>query len=214
MYPNLMYAAIGIHPNSKFDFSTDNIHRLRSMVKENKVVAIGEIGLDYYRLINPINYQKNIFIFQLDLANEFDLPVIIHCREATDDILNIIEKWSAENKGHTLNRSIKGVFHSFSGDLIVARRIIEMGFMLGISGLITYPKNIGLAETIREIGINNLIVETDAPYLTPQPIRGKRNLPENVLYVIATLSNIFNLPDETIRQKTSENASRIFHWDD
>jgi TatD DNase family protein len=213
MFPDFIYAAVGVHPNSEIDYFKENIQNLRLMTKQKNVVAIGEIGLDYYRQSNPITEQKNIFKAQLDLSAELDLPVIIHCRESIEDALNIVEKWITNNKNRDSLRSVKGVFHSFSGDLGAARRIIGLGFMLGISGPITYPKNISLAETIREIGIDYLLVETDAPYLAPQAMRGKRNLPEYVLYVINKLSEIFNLPVGIVCKMTSENASRLFQWD-
>jgi TatD DNase family protein len=213
MFPGFIYAAVGVHPNSEIDNSKEDVQNLRLMAKQKNIVAIGEIGLDYYRQSNPINEQKNLFNAQLDLAAELGLPVIIHCRESIEDVLNIVEDWTGKNKNRNSLDSIKGVFHSFSGDIITARRIIELGFMLGISGPITYPKNISLAETIREIGINYLLVETDAPYLAPQAMRGKRNLPEYVLYVINKICEIFNLPVEFVCKITSENASRLFKWD-
>jgi TatD DNase family protein len=211
-YPEKLFAAIGIHPNSKIDFSVESKNELMALSKVNQVVAIGEIGLDYYRMVNPINKQKEIFKMQLELASELNLPVCIHNREATADIIRITEEWLDIRENDGTNIPIKGVFHSFNGNLESAKKIISLGFLLGISGPITFPRNHEFEQIIQEAGIANLVVETDAPYLAPQAVRGKRNLPEYVLYVIEKLSQVFQLPIEDVCRITNENAARLFRW--
>lgn len=211
-YPEHLFAAVGIHPNDLEVLFSKALMHLHSLIKQNNVVAIGEIGLDYYRNIFPVDLQKKYFTAQLRFAAEFDLPVCIHCRNSMDDILNILRKWKIQNNQHRSKRDFKGVFHSFFGTLNNAREIINLGFMLGISGPITYPKNLSLANTIHSIGIEHLLVETDAPFLSPQAVRGKRNRPENVVHVIEKLSEIFNLSSEKVSEITSANASRLFNW--
>jgi TatD DNase family protein len=212
IYPGKLFAAIGIHPNSKIDFSVESKNMLLALSKVNQVVAIGEIGLDYYRMSNPIDQQKDIFKMQLELASEINLPVCIHNRDATDDVIRITEEWLLIHKNDGNNLPIKGVFHSFNGNLDSAKQIISLGYFLGISGPITFPKNHEFEQVIQEAGIANLVVETDSPYLAPQPARGKRNLPEYVLYVIEKLSQIFQLPIEDVCRITNENAARLFQW--
>ncbi len=182
------------------------------MADHPAVVAIGEIGMDYYRMGNPKPLQQQAFISQLEIADDFNLPVCIHSRDAAHDILDILEKHLAK-RNCGVKRKINGVFHSFSGDLDIARRIIALGFLLGISGSITYPKNTGLADIVKKIGIDYLVVETDAPYLAPQKVRGQRNQPEYVLQVVEKLSLILDLPVEIICQTTNENAERLFQWE-
>ena len=210
--PGFLYAAVGIHPNTKGEVSIDDIHSIVAMAKNTAVVAIGEIGMDNYRMGNSKYVQERTFISQLEIAGDLNLPICIHSRDAARDILTILEKHMAKRK-NGVNRKINGVFHSFSGDLGTARRIIELGFLLGISGPITYPKNSDLVDAVRQIGIDHLVVETDAPYLAPQKVRGQRNEPKYVLHMIEKLSIIFDLPVEKICQITNENAERLFHWE-
>ena len=210
LYPKVLYAAIGIHPNTTGDLEQE-LKSIYSLSTQKPVVAIGEIGLDYYRQMNSKQVQMNILEQQLNFASERHLPVCIHNREASVDIIEILENWVNKQK-NGLSGKVRGVFHSFSGNLQFAQKIIELGFMLGISGPITYPKNSNLAELIFKIGIENLVVETDAPYLAPQLYRGKRNLPEYVIQVIQKLSIIFELPMEKICQITNDNAARLFQW--
>lgn len=211
-HPGFLYAAVGIHPNTNCDNFIDEIRSIDPLAKHPAVVAIGEIGLDYYRMGNSKFIQQRAFISQLEIADELNLPVCIHNRDAASDILDILEKHLAKRKQNE-NQKINGVFHSFSGDLDTARRIIALGFLLGISGPITYPKNMGLADVVKKIGIDHLVVETDAPYLAPQKVRGQRNQPEYVLQVVEKLSMILDLPVEKICQITNENAERLFHWE-
>lgn len=212
IYPDFLYAAVGIHPNTKIVDAIDNTQSILTVAKHPAVVAIGEIGLDYYRMGNSKSVQRYIFISHLEIAEVLNLPVCIHNRDAANDILDILERHLAKrNKKSEIK--INGVFHSFSGDFGTARRIIELGFLLGISGPITYPKNSGLADVVKKIGMDYLIIETDAPYLAPQKFRGKRNEPEFVLQVAEKISIILGLPIEKVSEISNKNAERLFHWD-
>ncbi len=211
-HPGFLYPSVGIHPNTNGDNFIEKIQSIAATAKHPAVVAIGEIGLDYYRMGNTKSIQQRVFKSQLEIADDRNLPVCIHNRDATNDILDILEKHLAK-RNHRVTRKINGVFHSFSGDLDTARRIIALGFLLGISGPITYPKNTGLADVVEQIGVDHLVVETDAPYLAPQKVRGQRNQPEYVLQVVEKLSMILDLPVKEVCQITNGNAERLFHWE-
>lgn len=212
IYPNVLYAAIGIHPNSKNDFNEKSIGRLKSLAKTDHVVAIGEIGLDYYRLENSIEQQKSMFQSQLDLAAELDLPVCIHNRDASEDVILIIEKWIDFFRERNHQSIPTGVFHSFNGKLVIANKIICLGFYLGITGPITYSSNRELCNVIKKLSIEKILIETDAPYLTPHPFCGQRNLPIYVKYVAQRLSELYQIEMESIEKITSKNANDLFNW--
>jgi TatD DNase family protein len=212
MFPNVLYAAVGIHPNSKNDFNEKSILQLETLAKSDHVVAIGEIGLDYYRLGNSLEQQKLMFQSQLELASKLDLPVCIHNRDASNDVLEITEKW----RGHLIEKNQQlnypGVFHSFSGSLELAKKTINFGFYLGLSGPITYPRNHELRKTVNSIPLEKLLIETDSPYLPPHPFRGQRNLPVYVKYVAQQISEIKIMDIGSILSATTKNASDLFNW--
>jgi len=212
IYPNVVYAAIGIHPNSKNDYVEKSIEQLKTLAKSEHVVAIGEIGLDYYRLINSIEQQKRMMQFQLDIATELNLPVCIHNREASEDVIQIVEKWKDCFRGKNLPSNPTGVFHSFNGNLETANRIINLGFYLGITGSITFSSNRELGNVIKKISKEKILIETDAPYLTPHPFRGQRNIPVYVKYVAQKLSDLYQSELQLIENITSENADDLFKW--
>jgi TatD DNase family protein len=212
VYPNVIYAAVGIHPNSKNDFTDKSIVQLETLAKSDHVVAIGEIGLDYYRLGNSIEQQKLIFQSQLELASKLDLPVCIHNRDASKDIIEITEKWRCHLMEKNQLFNYPGVFHSFSGSLELAKKILNFGFYIGLTGPITYPRNHELRETINSIPLNKILIETDSPYLPPQPFRGKRNLPVYVKYVAQQISEIQKMDIGSIISATTKNASDLFNW--
>ncbi len=211
-YPNTLYAAIGIHPNSKNDFNKEAIAQLNILAKSEYVVAIGEIGLDYYRLVNPIDQQKAMFQSQLELASELGLPVCIHNRDAFEDIVDIVDKCQIFLQERNHQPIPYGVFHSFNGTLEIAKRIISIGFFLGITGPVTYPSNHEFRDVIKMLSLDNLLIETDAPYLPPQPFRGKRNIPFYVKYVAQQISEIYKIDIETVKNITSKNANKLFNW--
>jgi TatD DNase family protein len=177
------------------------------------VVAIGEIGLDYYRERTPIALQRSIFLEQLGLAEEFGLPVIIHNRDASDDILNILHLWYRNlEKINPKLASYPGVLHSFSGDLNLANVMISHNFKLGVAGPITFKKKSVLQSIVGAVPIESLLIETDAPYLTPHPYRGKRNEPANVRIVAEVIAEIIQQPVDKFANITTGEADKLFRW--
>jgi TatD DNase family protein len=210
-YPSI-YAAVGIHPHHASQWGSSYREEFNSLAKSPKVVAIGEIGLDYYRNLSPKQQQLDVFRTQLEIAAELKLPVIIHNREATSDIIEYLYTWS---KRHRFSAGQKmGVLHAFSAELTTAFQVIDAGFLVGIAGPITY-KN---AESLREISVKiplaKILIETDAPYLTPHPHRGKRNEPAYVRLVAEHLSKILGREYSEIARVTSNNAASLFGWND
>ncbi|TAF68021.1 MAG: TatD family deoxyribonuclease [Cytophagales bacterium] len=201
-YPNC-YATIGLHPCSvKKDFEKQLYQLEQWLSKETKhFVAIGEIGTDLYWDKTLIEQQKEALKIQIDWAKKYNLPIIIHCRESIDITIDIVK----EKKEDTL----KGIFHCFSGSLEQAQNIIELDFLLGIGGVVTY-KNAGLDKVVTQLNLDNIVLETDAPYLTPNPHRGKRNEPAMLEFIIQKIADTLHTDSETIAQKTTENAQKLF----
>ncbi len=193
-----MYGAIGIHPESVDAYTEDDIKYIENNLKNPKIVAIGEIGLDYH--YTKDNKEKQIILFerQLKIAEKYHIPVIIHSREATEDTINCLKKFN-----------VTGVIHSFSGSLETAKIYIKMGFILGINGVITF-KNSKLKEVIKEIDLENIIFETDSPYLTPEPFRGQKNEPARVINIAEFICNLKNIEKSQASIITNENIKRVF----
>ncbi len=191
-----IYASVGYHPHDSDSVSIDVV---RKLAKHRKVVAIGEIGLDYYRNLQPKNVQKKAFAEQIELAIELNKPIIIHDREAHEDCLSILEKFNPQ----------KVVFHSFSGDEIFAEKILSKGWMISITGVVTY-KNSNLPNVIRMLPKDQFFIETDSPYLPPVPFRGKRNSPAYLKYVIEKIAEIKQVPPKLIAKESFENAKKFF----
>ncbi len=203
-----IYVAVGIHPNSTAEFDEDVIPAIRELASHPKVVAIGEIGLDYYWDKSPKSQQFRGFEAQLALARELELPVIIHNREASEDTLTILEKWAKD-----LPNSLKarpGVLHSFSGDVTIAKRALNIGFYLGFTGPITYKNADDMRRVATSTPLNRILVETDAPFLTPIPHRGKRNTPAYIPIIVDRLASLHNIPTEEMGRYTTENAVNLF----
>jgi TatD DNase family protein len=208
-YPQV-FAAVGIHPNSAGDcWSQTAYSDLADLVKVPKVVAIGEIGLDYYREHTPADIQKNALEAQLDLAANRGLPVVLHNRNSETDLLQILQTWVDTSKAP--NRL--GVWHSFEGPLSLACQVIGMGFYLGISGPITYKNAVEKKRIIKELPKNRILIETDAPFLTPHPHRGKRNEPMFVTLIAEELARQFGLSVPEAWQITTQNATSLFLWE-
>ena len=206
-YPGV-YAAVGIHPNSSAGFHDDDLKALASLAVEPKVVAIGEIGLDYYRDRSPKSRQQHAFQAQLALAAELELPVIVHNREAGNGVMSILEEWTA-----TLSDSLKtrpGVLHSFSAPQEIADRALAFGFYLGFTGPITFKKADALRRIAAAIPLDRTLVETDGPFLTPTPYRGKRNEPAYIPYIIERLASLRSLSVQAMARATTNNASVLF----
>ena len=187
--------AIGIHPEN---VKENNIQELEKLVKNNKIYAIGEIGLDYYWVKDNKEEQKELFEKQIDLANKYNLPVIVHSRESIQDCFDILKIKKA-----------KGVIHCFTGSYEMAKEFIKIGFKLGIGGVLTF-KNSKLYEVIEKINLDDIVLETDSPYMTPEPFRGKKNNPQNVFYVAKKIADLKNISLEEVIKKTTENAIHLF----
>lgn len=209
-----VFAAVGLHPNESLGWGESDIEELRSLAERRRVVAIGEIGLDYYWDKSPKEKQEIAFRDQLDLAAEMDLPVIVHNREAGEDVMRILADWqqSLEERGSPL-ADRPGVLHSFSGDRAMAEKAIAAKFFIGLTGPLTFKNTKALQELAKDLPLENLLVETDSPFLTPHPHRGQRNEPAMVKLVAAKLAELKGLPLETIAEVTSANAERLFRFE-
>ena len=201
--PNL-FATVGIHPNDASGFNSTTLAQLRELADHPKVVAIGEIGLDYYWDEAPRPVQQDVLEQQLALAKEVDKPVIIHQRDSAADTMAILRKWGAGQDHPGL------VLHSFSGDLVMAKEAVELGFYIGISGPVTFKNARGLPDVVAAVPQDRLLVETDAPFLTPHPFRGKRNEPARVKLVAQRVAEIHNCPFEEMSRQLTENTVLLF----
>ena len=218
---DLIYGAVGVHPNSAASWDSKTILELKSLAAHPKVVALGEIGLDYYRDRSPRDHQKEILRDQLELASEVGLPVILHVRNTNetdrsclDDLLTILEDWlSVLDKSNTHKNYQPGVIHSFSGNVEESQRAIKAGFYLGIVGFVTFKNAESIRDVIRESGLSRLLVETDGPFITPHPFRGKRNEPAHVGYIVDKISEVTGITKEQAAEKTAANAGILFKWE-
>lgn len=203
-----VYAATGIHPNSTADFSDADLQTIKKLAQKRKVVAIGEIGLDYHWDKSPQEKQIATFETQLTLAADLELPVIIHNREASEDVMSLLETWS-KNLPATL-QDRPGVLHSFSAPLAIAERALQAGFYLGFTGPITFKKADDLRQVARTVPLERILVETDGPFLTPEPFRGKRNEPAYIPHIVDRLASLHQLPTAEMAHITTDNAMRLF----
>lgn len=201
-YPDFCYAAIGLHPTSVKENYRNELQLVQTELERRKYIAIGEIGIDLYW--DKTFYTEQVFVFQqqIEWALKYDLPVIIHVRDSFRETMNALIPFK--------NKGLKGVFHSFTGDVAMANEILEFGgFLLGVNGIVTF-KNSGLSETLGQIDLKNIVLETDAPYLTPVPFRGKRNESAYVKYVCAKLAEIYRLTIGEIDHVTTQNVKSLF----
>ncbi len=210
-----VFAAVGVHPNSGLGWTQDSLTEIRQLAADGKVVAIGEIGLDHYRDHTPVELQRIIFIQQLELAAELQLPVIIHNREAADEITDILKNWQnfLQSKGLKLAYQ-PGELHSFSGTSEFANTMVAHNFKLGITGPVTFTNSMELQSIVRHLPLDCFLVETDAPYLSPHPLRGKRNEPANVRIVAEKIAQIKSITVEEVARSTTEVAAKLFNWRD
>ena len=224
-YEKGVYASVGLHPiNINYQESNEsqragekehfNLETYENLAKLAKVVAIGETGLDYYRLDPDIdkekqkNKQKSIFLKQLFLARQLNLPVIIHCRQAHDDVLTILRDFKQDNPNLFLDNKPWGVMHCFSGDEDLAWQYFSLGLLISFTGLITFSKT--WDDLIRKVPLDKIMIETDAPFMTPEPYRGERNEPMLVQYVANRIAEIRSVPLERIAEITTNNSKRLF----
>ena len=206
------YGAVGIHPNSSNAYRdaklSEALQEIKRLSQMDKVVAIGEIGLDFYRDQAPPAQQEKVLRAQLQLATEMELPVILHNRDSTEALLHILEEWSADLPAPLRERA--GVLHSFSGDWPDAERALNAGFYLGFSGPLTYPSAHQLRQIAARAPLDRILLETDGPFLTPIPYRGKRNEPAYVTFIAERLANLRRITLAEVAAATTANAERLF----
>ncbi len=200
-WPENCFAMMGLHPCSVKENHLEELQIVKDWLARRNFVAIGEIGLDYYWDKTFAKEQQAAFHEQIEWALKYDRPIVIHSRNSTEDCISIVKEHQDGN--------LSGIFHCFSGDTDAAEKIIDLGFHMGIGGVLTY-KNSGLAEVVKNIPLEYLVLETDAPYLAPVPFRGKRNESSYLLYIAAKLAELKNIPIEEVAAVTTANAKKIF----
>lgn len=195
-----LYATVGIHPHDAAQCDTDSLQTLRELAAHPRVVAVGEIGLDFYRNLSPREAQYEAFHAQMQLAQSLSLPVVIHCREAYEEVLSILAQYPA----------VQGVLHCFSGTAEQAQQGLELGYYLGIGGVVTFKSAESLRAIVRDIPRDRLLLETDAPYLAPHPYRGKRNEPAYLPLIAQQVAALWDMPLEQLSEITEANTQRLF----
>lgn len=201
-----VYATVGVHPHEAASVSTGVLDKLAQLADSPKVVGYGEIGLDYVKNYAPRKIQQQAFSAQLDLAVQLNLPVIIHDREAHGDTMGLLAAHGPYPR--------RGIMHCFSGDVTLARQVIEMGFLISIPGIVTFKNATTLQEVVRQTSIEHLILETDGPFLAPVPFRGKRNTPGKMLHTARMIAKLKNMPLESVAEITTGNAVSLFRLPD
>ena len=197
-YQNV-YGALGIHPEEIESITKDSFKLIEDNINNKRIVAIGEIGLDYYWTKDNINKQKEIFEYQVRLAEKYNKPVIVHSRDSIQDTYDILKKYN-----------VKGSIHCFSSSLEMANNFIKLGYKIGIGGTITFKNSKKIQEIVKSIDLENILIETDSPYLSPEPFRGQKNKPSNVYYVAKKISEIKNIDLDTVLKITYENSVKMF----
>jgi TatD DNase family protein len=200
-YPHVCYPLMGLHPTSVSEDYKEELSVVEYWLDKHKFYGIGEIGIDLYWDRTWFEQQKEAFIHQIKLAKARKLPIVIHVRESFKEVYEIVK---AEQDG-----SLKGIFHCFSGNEAEAQKITDLGFLLGIGGVVTY-KNSNLKQVLKNVNINNLVIESDAPYLSPEPKRGRRNESSFLVYTAQKISEIYELPIKEIAEITTSNARTLF----
>ena len=198
-----IYASVGVHPHEAKDVTPAHLEKLTELAKHPKVIAWGEIGLDYFYDHSPRETQAQVFRDQMALAQQAKLPIIIHCRDAWPDTLNMLD-------AHWRSSGLGGILHCFTSTIEDARRVLDMGFMISFAGNSTYPKTQNLRDVAKLLPLENILIETDAPFLAPQGFRGKRNEPAYVAEVARTLANVRDLPADEFAAATAANFRRFF----
>ncbi len=200
-YENI-YSIIGWHPTEAGSYTKEIETKLQQQLEDERVVALGEIGLDYYWMEDPKEVQDKVFRRQIAIAKEMNLPISIHTRDAIEDTYKILKEEKIHNIG--------GIMHSFSGDAEWAKRFLDLGMHISFSGVVTFKKAFEVHEAASFVPLDKLLVETDAPYLAPMPYRGKRNEPGYTRYVVEKIAELRNLPFEEVAKITQENAHKLF----
>lgn len=199
-YP-FLYAAVGVHPDEVGDLNEESFARMKALFTREKVVAVGEIGLDYYWEKESHEIQKKWFIRQLELAGDLGLPVVIHSREAAADTMEIMKRYA---------KGLKGVIHCYSYSREMAKEYVKMGFYIGVGGVVTFKNARKLKETVEEIPLASIVLETDCPYLAPVPYRGKRNHSAYIRYVAEEVARLKGLSCEEVIRQTEKNAKELY----
>ena len=200
-YP-FMYAAVGIHPDEVGSLNEERFQQMKELCKQEKVVAVGEIGLDYYWDNESHDVQKEWFVRQLDLARELNLPVLIHSREAAADTMEIMKEHG---------QGLRGVIHCYSYSKEQAKEYVKMGYYIGVGGVVTFKNARKLKETVEEIPLTSIVLETDCPYLAPVPFRGKRNNSSYIKYVAEEIAEIKGISYEAVVEQTEKNARDLYN---
>lgn len=192
---------VGIHPHEAEQFSgEETLEQLRKLCAQPEVVAVGEIGLDYFKEYAPRASQQRAFRAQLALAQELSKPVVIHLRDAAEDLLKILSEY----------QGVRGVVHSFTGDWALVQKLLDLGFYLSVNGIVTFEKSQRLREVVAQLPLESLLIETDSPYLAPVPLRGQRNEPSFVRYIAQTVAQIKRISFDVVAQATTQNAQELF----
>ncbi len=198
---DFVYATVGVHPHNAKEIKQDDYLVLAELLKHKKVVAVGEVGLDFHYDLSPRDVQLDVFKKHLELSEASGLPVVIHSREASQMVFDTIKESNVR----------KGVVHAYSGSLEMAREYIKMGYYIGVGGVITFKNAKSLVDVVEGIGLENILIETDSPYLTPVPFRGKRNNSEYLKYVVEKIAEIKSVSQEEVCNATTQNAKCLFN---
>ena len=205
-----VHPTVGCHPNLAARLDREGWRRLQELTQHPRVVAVGEIGLDFYRNLSPRDDQLRVLEEELALAAERRLPVSVHCRDAHTEMYPALRRWAEEVRPLFGEGRLLGVMHYFSGDLGLARRYVDMGFLISVHTCVTYPASNGLREVVAGLDMDYLVLETDSPYGAPQSQRGRRNEPAYVAETAMCVADLRGLPAETVARRTGENAARLF----
>ena len=197
-YDNI-YGTLGIHPTEIRNMTTNSFKYIEDNLDNPKIVAVGEIGLDYYWTKDNIDKQKEVFEYQLKLASKYNKPIVVHSREAIQDTYEILKKYN-----------LKGSIHCFSSSLEMAKEFIKLGYKIGVGGTVTFKNSKRLQEIVKEIDLSNILLETDSPYLSPEPLRGKENKPSNVYYIAQKISQLKNISVNKVLDIVNSNAIKEF----
>ena len=197
-YDNV-YGTLGIHPEEIDNISKDSFKLIEDNLSNPKIVAIGEIGLDYYWTKDNIDKQKEVFEYQVKLAEKYNMPVVVHSRESIQDTYNILSKYKT-----------KGSIHCFSSSIEMAKEFFKIGYKIGIGGTVTFKNSKKIQDIVKEVDLDNILLETDSPYLSPEPLRSKKNVPDNVYYVALKIAELKGIELNKVIEKTRQNALNSF----
>ena len=194
-----VYGTLGIHPENLENITDNSFKIIEDNIDNEKIVAIGEIGLDYYYTKDNMDKQKEVFEYQVKLAEKFNVPIVVHSRDAIQDTYDILKK-----------HKVKGTIHCFNSSLEMAREFIKLGYKIGVGGVLTFKNGKKLQEIVKELDLKDIVLETDSPYLSPEPFRGKQNIPSNVYYVALKVAELKNISVDKVLEITSNNAIELY----